>query len=299
MNTMLVEQLTSLFGFIPNPGIRGLIQIAIISWMIYACLNWIKDTRSWALLRGLILIFGFICVCYAMNLNAILWILGRIAPTAVIALIIIFQPELRKALEQLGSRSFVPFSDLFTERVSETELSEHTVNELVKASFELGRARTGALMVLEQGILLDDIIRTGIDIDGKVSSQLLINIFEHNTPLHDGAVIIRGNRVVSATCYLPLSENAKIPKNLGTRHRAAVGISESTDSLTIVVSEETGKVSIARFGALTVCDDPEKLRKTLTDLSETQHPGRSRRHMRSFGLGFLRGKEKHEKETGQ
>lgn len=297
MASFSLDNLTSFFSLIPNPGIRGLIQIGILSWLVYKCLSWIQNTRAWTLLRGLIFIFVFIGVCYALNFDVLLWILGRIAPTAVVTLIIIFQPELRRALEELGNRSFPLFSDMFTvHQQSDTAFSDRTISELVKASYELGRARTGALIVIEQSIRLDDIIRTGIDVDGIVTSQLLINIFEHNTPLHDGAVIVRGNRIASATCYLPLSENRNISKRLGTRHRAAVGISESTDSLTIVVSEETGLVSVAQRGNLTVISDPDRLREILGRLNNQQSS--AQKTPRAFGFGSLfRGREKHEKNT--
>ena len=163
---------------------------------------------------------------------------------------IIFQPELRKALENLGGKNVL--GKLFDfGKVEENKFSDHTIDELIKACYAMGKVKTGALIVIEDEILLNEYVRTGIDIDAIISSQLLINIFEKNTPLHDGAVIVRGDRVVSATCYLPLSDSMTLSKDLGTRHRAAVGISEVSDSLTIVVSEETGKVSIAMRGQIT------------------------------------------------
>lgn len=180
---------------------------------------------------------------------------------AVTALIVVLQPELRKALEELGKKNIIssvlPFDN--SHRVNE-EFSEKTINEITKACVEMGKVRTGALIVIEQKVSLRDYERTGIDVDGIVTSQLLINIFEHNTPLHDGAVIIQGNRVVSATCYLPLSDNLGLSKELGTRHRAGVGISEITDSLTIIVSEETGKISVAYEGELERNLDADSLR---------------------------------------
>ena len=160
----------------------------------------------------------------------------------------------------------------------------------------MGKVKTGALMVIEQKISLNDIVRTGIDIDGIVSNQLLINIFEHNTPLHDGAVVIRGNTIVSATCYLPLSESMRISKDLGTRHRAAIGVSEATDAVTIVVSEETGRVSVARNGQLRVMQTPEELRALLLSLSDAEVPTK---HFTFNGWDFLKGKEKHERENTQ
>ena len=179
------------------------------------------------------------------------------------ALIIIFQPELRKALEQLGSQNFLTTILPIDDRRRENGFTDKTINELVKATFEMAKVKTGALMVIGRQVPLKEIERTGIEVDGIVTSQLLINIFEHNTPLHDGAVVIQGNRVVAATCYLPLSDNMTISKDLGTRHRAAVGISEVTDTLTIVVSEETGHVSVAEGGALTKIADADQLRTLL------------------------------------
>ena len=168
---------------------------------------------------------------------------------AVTALLIVFQPELRKALEQIGKSNVLSGIVQFdSSRVTGEMFSDKTINELIRASYEMGKAKTGALIVVQNKDPLTEYELTGILIDSLVSSQLLINIFEHNTPLHDGAVIIHGDRIASATCYLPLSDNMELSKELGTRHRAGVGISEATDSLTIIVSEETGRVSVAMNG---------------------------------------------------
>lgn len=237
--------------YIPPVGFSDVIEIIIIAYILYHIIVWIKDTRAWTLLKGiLVLIFLFI-VAELLKLKTIIWIVSKTISVGVIALVVIFQPELRRALEQLGQQKFIsgllPFDD---NRDKNEKFSEKTVNELVKAAYELGKAKTGALIVIEQDNVLNEYVRTGIDVDAVLTSQLLINIFEHNTPLHDGAVIVRGDRVVAATCYLPLSDNMKLSKELGTRHRAGVGISEVTDSFTIIVSEETGKVSIALGGEL-------------------------------------------------
>ena len=166
-------------------------------------------------------------------------------------------------MEQLGSKNIL--TGLFLESVRGPEgYTEKTVNEIVRAAYEMGKVKTGALIVIEKDVSLQEVERTGIEIDGIVTSQLLINIFEHNTPLHDGAVVIRGNRITAATCYLPLTDSLTISKDLGTRHRAALGISESTDSMTVVVSEETGRVSLAQGGVLQRISDPEVLRAALT-----------------------------------
>jgi len=215
-------------------------------------------------LKGGLMILAFYLGASLLRLNTITWMINHMGQLALIALLIIFQPELRKALEQLGSKNII--TELFSsEDVRGPEgYTDKTVNEIVRAAYEMGKVKTGALIVIERETPLSEIERTGIEVDGIVTSQLLINIFEHNTPLHDGAVIIRGNRVTAATCYLPLSDNLSISKDLGTRHRAALGISETSDSLTVVVSEETGRVSLARDGQLTRISDQETLRQAIS-----------------------------------
>lgn len=236
-------------------------EILIIAVLLYYTLVWMKTTRAWILLKGLIVILAFLLLAYFFRMTTILWMAQNVLGFAVTALIVVLQPELRKALEELGKKNIIssvlPFDN--SHRVNE-EFSEKTINEITKACVEMGKVRTGALIVIEQKVSLRDYERTGINVDGIVTSQLLINIFEHNTPLHDGAVIIQGNRVVSATCYLPLSDNLGLSKELGTRHRAGVGISEITDSLTIIVSEETGKISVAYEGELERNLDADSLR---------------------------------------
>ena len=236
-------------------------EILIIAVLLYYTLVWMKTTRAWILLKGLIVILAFLLLAYFFRMTTILWMAQNVLGFAVTALIVVLQPELRKALEELGKKNIIssvlPFDN--SHRVNE-EFSEKTINEITKACVEMGKVRTGALIVIEQKVSLRDYERTGIDVDGIVTSQLLINIFEHNTPLHDGAVIIQGNRVVSATCYLPLSDNLGLSKELGTRHRAGVVISEITDSLTIIVSEETGKISVAYEGELERNLDADSLR---------------------------------------
>ena len=236
-------------------------EILIIAVLLYYTLVWMMTTRAWILLKGLIVILAFLLLAYFFRMTTILWMAQNVLGFAVTALIVVLQPELRKALEELGKKNIIssvlPFDN--SHRVNE-EFSEKTINEITKACVEMGKVRTGALIVIEQKVSLRDYERTGIDVDGIVTSQLLINIFEHNTPLHDGAVIIQGNRVVSATCYLPLSDNLGLSKELGTRHRAGVGISEITDSLTIIVSEETGKISVAYEGELERNLDADSLR---------------------------------------
>ena len=228
---------------------NDLLDIIILSFLLYEIMVWIKKTRAWVLLKGFAVLLVFIFVAWAFRLNTILWLGKNIFSLGITALVIVFQPELRKALEQLGRQNII--SSVFSfdsAKESEARFSDKTVNELIKAVFEMAKVKTGALIVIEKKTPLNEYERTGITLDTVITTQLLINIFEKNTPLHDGAVIIRGDRIVSATCYLPLSDNLFLSKELGTRHRAAVGISEVTDSLTIVVSEETGAVSVAMEG---------------------------------------------------
>ena len=246
------------------------IEILIIAFLFYHILLWIKSTKAWNLFKGIIVILLFVLVSAIFQMNTILWLAERTLNVGLIALVIIFQPELRKALENLGEKNF--FGKIFNfSKSDECKFSDRTIEELIKACYAMGKVRTGALIVIEDEILLNEYIRTGIDIDSILISQLLINIFEKNTPLHDGAVIVRGDRVVSATCYLPLSDSLSLSKNLGTRHRAAVGVSEVSDSLTIVVSEETGKVSIASKGQIYHGIDADFLREKLQYLQNRNH----------------------------
>lgn len=240
-----------------------IIEILLIAVLIYNIIKWVKNTKAWVIIKGILVLILFYIVATLLGFEAILWIFANGLGVGITALVIVFQPELRKALEQLGNRGLVtPFFDGHDEDV----FTDQTVEEIVRASYELAKARTGALIVIERNVRLDEYEQTGISIDAKITSQLLINIFEHNTPLHDGAVIIRGNRITAATCYLPLSDSTHISKDLGTRHRAAVGISEATDSVTIVVSEETGGVAIAENGELTRRVGRELLHDRLTEL---------------------------------
>ena len=248
----------------PNVEFSDIAEILLIAFFLYHIILWMKTSRAWTLLKGILVIIIFALIAYLCKFTTILWIAGKTINVALIAVVVIFQPELRKALEQLGNKRYLAGLLQFDDLKDKKEIfSDRTIDELVKASYEMAKHKTGALIVIEQEINLQDYINTGIDIDAFVSNQLLINIFEHNTPLHDGAVIIRGNRIVSATCYLPLSDNMDLSKELGTRHRAGAGISEATDAFVIIVSEETGKVSIAHNGQLVRNVDGEYLRNKL------------------------------------
>ena len=248
---------------IPTIKWTDIVEVLIISVLLYRVLAWIKESKAWSLLKGIVIILLFVMLAAIFSMTTILWIAKNIFGVAVTAMVVVFQPELRKALEQLGRRKVLSSFFQFDNRITGERFSDETINEIARGSFEMGRAKTGALIVIGQNDSLTDYEKTGIYLDSAISSQLLINIFEHNTPLHDGAVIIRGDRIVAATCYLPLSENMELSKELGTRHRAGVGISEVTDSMTIIVSEETGRVSVAYEGRLTRNVDMDQLRELL------------------------------------
>lgn len=252
---------------IPRVGFVDVVEILLLSFFVYQVTVWIKYTRAYTLLKGTLLVLAFIFLAYIFKLNTILWIIKNMTTILITAVLVIFQPELRKALEQLGKKkimlSLFPFD---TGKEVEERFTDRTVNEITRAAFEMSEVKTGALIVIEKEDNLADIEKTGIALDALVSSQLLINIFEHNTPLHDGAVTIRGNRITAATCYLDLSSSPALSKDLGTRHRAGVGVSEKYDSLTIIVSEETGHVSLAQDGKLIRNVTHAQLRKALVTL---------------------------------
>ncbi|MBQ8982567.1 MAG: diadenylate cyclase CdaA [Lachnospiraceae bacterium] len=246
--------------------VTDIVEILLISVVVYYVTIWFKNSRAWTLFKGIFVLAIFWLVAGIFRWNTILWIFRNTISVGIIALIIIFQPELRKALEQLGQKNFITGLIDNTSSERKERFTLKTANELVKAAFEMAKYKTGALIVIEQNVPLGEYERTGIPIDATVSSQLLVNIFEHNTPLHDGAVIVRNNRILAATCYLPLSDNMDINKELGTRHRAAIGISEVSDSITIIVSEETGDVSVASAGQIYRGLDQDGLRKRLSGL---------------------------------
>ena len=258
-----------------------IVEILILAWLVYRLLNWIKTSHAWMLLRGILLIAAALSLIYLLQMNTLIYIINQGMSIVIITLVVVFQPELRKVLESLGEREILNHSFLFGQNRNVTgRFSDRTVDELIRACIEMSAERTGALIVIEQNENLHEYERTGIEIDALVTSQLLINIFEHNTPLHDGAVIVRGDRVTAATCYLPLSDNKSLSKALGTRHRAGVGVSEMTDSFTIIVSEETGGISIAYRGELQRNVTEKTLRDGLVELQNkavVQKKSRKRR----------------------
>lgn len=273
-----------------NIGLIDVVQVLLIAVVVYYFILWIKQTRAYTLFKGMILIVLIVMIAALTGMETILWIFRNISTVVLVALVVIFQPELRKMLEQLGEKNTLSMLGMLNrEKEGIERLSEQSVEEIVRACYEMGAVKTGALIVLERDIVLSEYEKTGIEIDAKISSQLLINIFEHNTPLHDGAVLVRNDRIQAATCYLPLSDNLSLNKNLGTRHRAAVGISEVSDALTIIVSEETGNVSYAQKGRIntgvTQTDLKEQLRTFLADGSTSDKKRKNRKGRDDFETG--------------
>lgn len=284
----LFKNLINFESLIPEFTPRSAIEILIISIIVYYLMKIIMDSRAWTLLKGIGVIMAFTVFVYFFRLDTILWIMERISAVMVIALVIIFQPELRRVLEQLGSQDFFNKIGLgLNLQEDKSNISEKTCIAIRDAVYTMAKAKTGALIVVEQNEDISQYVKSGISINAVVSSALLINIFEKNTPLHDGAVIIRKNTLLAATCYLPLSENNRISKEYGTRHRAALGMSEVTDSYVIVVSEETGKVSVAHNGRLSQMSDPNKFMNFLSsNLVNTHRKTPSKRNKRRIHAGY-------------
>lgn len=253
--------------YIPDITISDILEIIILAYLLYNIMLWFKKTRAWTLVKGIGLLLVFVGISYVFQLNTIFWIFKNTISVGIIAVIVLFQPELRRALEELGRRNII--SDVLIrddKGVKKERVNDNTIQEIISAAMDMSKNKTGALIVVEHNVALGEYESTGINVDATISKQLLVNIFEHNTPLHDGAVIIRNNRIVAATCYLPLTGRQDLNKDLGTRHRAAVGISEVSDSMTVVVSEENGAISVASAGTLYTNLDSESLRKHLTSL---------------------------------
>ena len=245
-------------GIISTISILDVIDITIVAAIIYKIYEMLQETRAITLLKGVIVLLVVAVVCNTLNLHVISWLLQKAISVLVVALPIVFQPELRRALEHLGKGKILGryvFLD-------DTE-AQNVVDELVKTAKSLSATKTGALIVIEREMKLNDISATGVHIDGLIKSEFLLNVFIPNTPLHDGAAVIRGNRLIAAACLLPLTENHDLSTELGTRHRAAIGISEQCDALVLVVSEETGTISIAGNGRMMRHLDSETLRAAL------------------------------------
>lgn len=252
--------------YFPNVHLTDVIEILIITVIIYEIMLWMKNTKAWMLLKGMIVLAAFILLAAIFRMHTILYLAKTSINVLAIAAVVVFQPELRRALEKLGEKNLLSNINPFDRSKDNQRFSDETLEALVKSCFDMGSVSTGALIVVEQAIRLTEYEMTGIELDCKVSTQILLNIFEHNTPLHDGAVIVRGDRITSATCYLPLSDNMQISKELGTRHRAALGMSEVSDALIIIVSEESGQVSVAMGGQLVRGITPEYLASRLSQI---------------------------------
>ncbi len=260
-----IQSTLSRFYF-PDLKWTDILDILIIAYIVYHIIVWVNSSRAKTLIRGIIVVALFLLFAVIARLNTILWIAKNLINVIMLAIVILFQPELRRALDELGRKNYISnfFKSFNPKAMVEKSLDDRTIYELVKTSIQLSKDKTGALIVIERDTPLGEYINTGISIDAVVSQQLLVNIFEKNTPLHDGAVIIRKDRVVAATCYLPLTDAKDITKELGTRHRAGIGISEVSDSLTIIISEETGSISVASKGKLYQNLDEDALRKQLS-----------------------------------
>lgn len=278
--------------YFPNIRFTDVLEVLIIAFLIYQIMIWIKNTKAWMLLKGITVLAVFILVATLLQMHTVLFIVRNTVTVMAMAVVVVFQPELRRALEKLGEKSLfssvVPF-DTSRDRV---RFSKETVDSIVDASYSMGRVKTGALIVVEQAIHLTEYESTGIRMDCIVSMQVLVNIFEHNTPLHDGAIIVRGDRIVSATCYLPLSDNMGLSKELGTRHRAAVGMSEVSDALIVAVSEETGAVSVAQGGRLKRNVSREELRASLENIQNRKTESRK-------WVPLWKGRHKNERKTNE
>lgn len=271
---------TMVWNVFHRPGLSDFIDIIVVAFIVYELIMLTRQTRGSAVLKGLVLLLLIVGISDLLGLTALNWLLMNIVSNGAVVLVILFQPELRKALEQMGRGTVL---DKNREDKSE---EARIVDEVVKCLTNLSRRRVGALIVFEQKTGLQDVIETGISIDAQISSALLENIFEPNTPLHDGAVVIRGTRVMAGACILTLTEGAGISHELGTRHRAAIGISETTDAVVLIVSEETGIISTARAGKLTRHLDAKSLRELLTGMYEPPHTS-----LVSVLRGLVKGKE--------
>lgn len=254
---------------IENFNPKDVIDILFVAFVLYFLLLLVRGTRAVQLLKGVIIVIVVTLLASLLHLSASSWLLNKIIQIGLFAIPVVFQPELRRALEQLGRGGFWQVS-LSSQGTDE---DQQTVNEIVKASQVLSKTKTGALIVVERRTGLTEYIETGTSIEGKVSSELFINLFIPNTPLHDGAVIVKNNKIIAAGCFLPLTENRSLDKQLGTRHRAGLGISEQSDGVAIVVSEETGRISVSVDGVLHRNLDEAGLKELLTTLLVTKKAG--------------------------
>ncbi|MFD3155678.1 diadenylate cyclase CdaA [Haloimpatiens sp. FM7330] len=255
-------EINLIINTIKNINLFSILDILVVAYIFYKIYDLIKETRAEQLLKGIILIFLLIPISYILHLDMLYWILNKTLPIGVFIIVIIFQPELRRALEHIGRSAFDKHI------IEDDETMDKVITEIINAVENLAYSKTGALIVIEQSTGLGEIINSGIILDSRISSAILENIFVVNTPLHDGATIIRNDRIIASACVLPLTDNKNLNKKLGTRHRAALGISEISDALVIVVSEETGVISLAVNGKLTRNYDGDKLKDILIKIMQ-------------------------------
>lgn len=237
-----------------------LLDLIIVIYLLYKFIVYAKRSRAWQLLKGIVLVLIVVALSEILNLKILNLILTIFMPYGVIALIVIFQPELRRMLEQLGTNKITRIFGMDKDIEAKTK---ENIYKVIIAAQELAKTKTGGLIVLERDIQISDVIENGVELDAEVSPQLIVNLFTPNTPLHDGAVIISKNKIAAAACILPLADDKDIAKELGTRHRAGLGISKETDAIAIIISEETGKISIAKDGTLIADLKEEALRNIL------------------------------------
>ena len=248
-------------NIVSSIGLNDVLDIAIVAFLVYKVLGFIRETRAEQLAKGLVVLVICTLLSDFLKLYTLHWLLSGVVSVGLIAIVVIFQPELRRALEHLGRSRFANImSDI------DKEEAKQMVTEVVRAVESMSASRTGALMVIEKEITLNDIVETGTVIDAYISAEMIGNIFYEGAPLHDGALILRGDRLYAAGCVLPLTQNKELSKELGTRHRAGIGITENSDALVIIVSEETGVISLAQNGELTRFLEGKKIEKTLLDL---------------------------------
>lgn len=270
----LIQKFPVYFGFQDIPSvIRAVVDIGIVSYVVYKLIILVKETRAWQLIKGIVLIIIATQLSGLLGLTTINYILNNTLSTLLLGVLVLFQPEFRRGLEQIGRSRF---KDIFN--LDEANRKIHItamIEEIVKACMELSKTYTGALIVVERNTRVGEIINTGVQLDSNITAELIMNIFTPNTPLHDGATIIRDGRIKAAACFLPLTDNPNLSKELGTRHRAALGITEVSDSIAVVVSEESGKISFALNGGLTRNLTSDTLRKALNkNLLEEEAPNK-------------------------
>ena len=272
-----------------HPDWHNIVDVVLLTILIYNVIKLVMHTRSNSLFKGIAVVLVVAWLCGLLRFNAVTWLLNQIINMGLLVIVILFQPEFRRGLDQIGRSRFMRRMFGTSSGIQEDDPVEHPVQEIVRAMNDMSRKRIGALIVIERVTGLGDVIESGTRVDAEISAPLIENIFEPNTPLHDGAMIIRNRRINAAACILPLSEDPSISKDLGTRHRAAIGITETTDAVSLIVSEETGIISMAREGRLTRHLDTRSLSILLTELFTPE------RNMYSW-LGTRRKEEREDEE---